>query len=328
MKSNLPLISVIVPNYNHEKYLKERLDSIFNQTYPNFEVILLDDCSTDNSRTIISEYANDERVSYCFFNGINTGNTFLQWNKGIELAKGDFIWIAESDDFCDSNFLEEVCKPLIENEEVVLSYCQSNRVDENGIVTGNWLDQTNDLDKDLFLRDFVFDGNEFIENFLIYRNVIPNASAVIFRKKDVLELGYLDVYKSFKYTGDWLFYLKLIVNKKISFVSPSLNNFRFHSESVISLGFNAESIKSRLAINLEIRNNLNDYLLQKKPVNLSKITKLNRIICRENKCKIALFNISNNNKIFGFIQLIKVFDIFLLRYNFIRKRIIKTQGIL
>jgi glycosyltransferase involved in cell wall biosynthesis len=324
---NFPLISVIVPNYNHGKYLGQRLESIFNQTYVNFEVILLDDCSTDNSRDLLSEYVKNSKVSHCVFNDINSGNTFAQWNKGIALAQGEYIWIAESDDFCELNFLEELIKPLLKDSDIVLAYCQSNRVDENGILRGNWINQTSDLDNDLFLKDFTLEGNEFVENFLIYRNVIPNASAVLFRKVAVLELGYLDVSKSFKYTGDWLFYLKLIVNKKISFVPSSLNNFRFHSESVISSRFDAESVKTRMAINLEIRNNFNDFLAHRKPKNLSEIVKLNNTICRQNKCRIALVNISNDDKIVGFIQLIGVFDIFLLRFNFIKNRVLKFMKV-
>ena len=79
-----PLVSIIVPNYNHALYLRERLDTIYNQTYPNFEVILLDDCSTDDSRDILEEYA--ERYSKntrILFNDVNSGSVFQQWNKGL-----------------------------------------------------------------------------------------------------------------------------------------------------------------------------------------------------------------------------------------------------
>jgi glycosyltransferase involved in cell wall biosynthesis len=78
-----PLVSIIVPNYNHEKFLKKRLDSIFNQTFQDFEVILMDDCSTDDSRIILSDYAKNSKVSHCIFNESNSGNTFKQWVKGL-----------------------------------------------------------------------------------------------------------------------------------------------------------------------------------------------------------------------------------------------------
>jgi glycosyltransferase involved in cell wall biosynthesis len=154
MNDKNPLISVIIPNFNHAKYIEQRLETVFNQTYLNFEVILLDDCSTDNSRDILSQYSQQPKVSHCVFNEKNTGNTFVQWRKGLQLAKGEYIWIAESDDFCELNFLEVVVKPLIENNEVFLSYCQSNKVNQEGIVTGNWIGHTDDLDSNFFCENF------------------------------------------------------------------------------------------------------------------------------------------------------------------------------
>src|SRR5437879_548872 len=78
--SNMPTVSVIVPNYNHARYLRRRIDSILAQTYRDFELILLDDGSTDESRSILSEYGNDPRVKI-ELNERNSGNTFKQWNK-------------------------------------------------------------------------------------------------------------------------------------------------------------------------------------------------------------------------------------------------------
>ena len=94
-------VSIIVPNYNHEKYLDERIQSILNQTYQDFEIIILDDCSTDNSKFVIEKFRNNEHVSHIVYNEQNSGSTFKQWERGFELAKGELIWIAESDDSCD-----------------------------------------------------------------------------------------------------------------------------------------------------------------------------------------------------------------------------------
>jgi glycosyltransferase involved in cell wall biosynthesis len=85
------MISVIVPNYNHAKFLKERIDSILNQTIQDFELIILDDCSTDNSREIIESYRQLPNVSI-FYNSKNSGSPFKQWKKGINRAKGKYIW--------------------------------------------------------------------------------------------------------------------------------------------------------------------------------------------------------------------------------------------
>lgn len=106
-------ISIIVPSYNHASYLEKRLESIFNQTYQNFEVILLDDASTDRSEEILNKYKVNSKVSHLIVNKENSGSPFKQWEKGVELAKGDYIWIAESDDFCEKQFLEILLKKWI-----------------------------------------------------------------------------------------------------------------------------------------------------------------------------------------------------------------------
>ncbi len=100
-----PSVSVIIPNYNHAPFLKERIDSVINQHYDNFEVIILDDCSKDNSREVIEQYRNHPKVKHIIYNEANSGSTFIQWHKGFRLAEGEYIWIAESDDVADLDFL-------------------------------------------------------------------------------------------------------------------------------------------------------------------------------------------------------------------------------
>ena len=126
---NEPLVSVIVPNYNHSAYLMSRIDSILAQDFDNFELILLDDCSTDNSRDILLKYQSDNRVTHIVFNEQNSGTTFKQWDKGLLLARGKYIWIAESDDFAEKNFLTETVTALEGNPDVVLAFTGSQMVD-------------------------------------------------------------------------------------------------------------------------------------------------------------------------------------------------------
>jgi len=120
---------VIVPNYNHARFLGRRLDSILGQTYRDFEIILLDDASTDGSAELCEQFA---RLHSCTFihNDKNSGSAFKQWNNGIGLASGRYVWIAESDDFADERFLEVMTGTLDRNPACGLAYCQSLRVDE------------------------------------------------------------------------------------------------------------------------------------------------------------------------------------------------------
>ena len=93
------LVSVIIPNYNHAAYLRQRIDSVLNQTYRNFEVVILDDCSSDHSREIIESYRESERVTKIIYGDKNSGSTFEKFERVISVESGEFIWIAESDDF-------------------------------------------------------------------------------------------------------------------------------------------------------------------------------------------------------------------------------------
>jgi glycosyltransferase involved in cell wall biosynthesis len=91
----------------HASFLEERINSILKQTYKNYEIILLDDKSTDNSIEIIKRYENNYHISHIKINKTNNGSPFIQWEKGFNLAEGELIWIAESDDSCDADFLKK-----------------------------------------------------------------------------------------------------------------------------------------------------------------------------------------------------------------------------
>jgi len=327
MMLELPLVTVIVPNYNHEKYLEHRLESILNQTYSNYEVILMDDCSTDNSLSILNKYKNHEKVTTCIFNESNTGNTFIQWAKGIQIAKGELIWIAETDDYCDAYFLEKLVQPFKNDSNVVLAYSQSNRVNEKGEITGSWITHTNDLDESLFLNDFIMDSNEFIEKFLIFKNVIPNSSAVIFKKEAVDLNQHFDIAQGFRYCGDWMFYFKFIVNKKIAFVADSLNNFRYHSTSVIAKAVQSENRITILDIDLAMRKVLMVYLSIHPVSNREKIQKRNELIKKNYIYEKAILLLRTGNRIKGFLLLVSVFDIFYKKYDFKKNIKIKIKKV-
>ncbi|WP_295200272.1 glycosyltransferase family 2 protein [uncultured Chryseobacterium sp.] len=224
-----PLVSVIIPNYNHEKFLPQRLQSVFEQTYDHFEVILLDDCSTDNSSRILQEYASHPKTSHIVINKENSGSPFAQWEKGIRLAKGDYIWIAESDDFAETSFLERLMPLFFKKENVGLVYSRSNNVDENGrFYDIFWPDS---LDEKRWQSSHYNEGKDEIRNFLKFRNTIPNASACIFRKQD-FDFSKM---KTMFYSGDWLFWTMILLTGNICFCSDVLNHFRFHDKTTRSL---------------------------------------------------------------------------------------------
>lgn len=223
----MPKVSIILPNYNHSKFLAQRLESIFNQTFQDFEVILLDDCSPDNSREILGHYRNHPKVSALIYNEINSGSTFKQWQKGISIASGDYVWLAESDDYCETNFLNELVPLLDKYADASIAYCQSVSVDEKNIVLYNWQKHTDIFQPNIWKNNFCIKGSDGILNFFIYRNVIPNASSVIFRKSAYENSTGIDTNKTLN--GDWLLWVKLLESNSLIFVAKELNYFRQHS---------------------------------------------------------------------------------------------------
>ena len=124
-----PLVSVIVPNYNHHLYLPERIESILLQEFQDFELILLDDCSPDDSVEIFERYRSNPKVSHICVNGQNSGSTFKQWEKGISLARGKYIWIAESDDSADPRLLGSIVNALERYPSAVVGFCSTVVID-------------------------------------------------------------------------------------------------------------------------------------------------------------------------------------------------------
>jgi glycosyltransferase involved in cell wall biosynthesis len=229
----MPKVSVIIPNYNHAPFLSTRIKSVLDQTFADIEVIILDDCSADNSKDIIDSFVNSGVPVSFIANVVNSGSPFIQWNKGVYLAKGEYVWIAESDDVADASLLEELVQKLDQNPKVALSYCQSYRLDAAGSMTGTWKDWTDDLDLNHFNTDFRMAGIDYVEQFLICKNTIPNASAVLFRRSVFEDVGGAN--GEFRTCGDWLLWLKVLLKYDVAFVAKPLNYFRFHPNSVISL---------------------------------------------------------------------------------------------
>lgn len=223
----MPKVSIIVPNYNHARFLHQRLESIFNQTYQDFEVILLDDCSTDDSRTILERYRNHSKVSTIVYNEQNSGSTFKQWEKGIRLSTREYVWIAESDDYCEPTFLSELVTKLDEYPNVGIAYCQSISVDSNTKYLNSWIDHTQVFVPNIWQNSFISNGLSAIKNLFIYRNVIPNASAAVIRKAAFEATTGLET--QMKLNGDWFLWIKILRKADLLFIAENLNYFRQHN---------------------------------------------------------------------------------------------------
>ena len=219
-------ISAIIPNYNHAAFLQQRIESVLQQSYSNFELIILDDASTDDSRKVIDQYRDHPLVTHIVFNDSNSGSTFSQWQRGISLASGKYVWLAESDDYADPRFLEECMAEFNRADGLELVYSDSIVVDDNNtIVHENLSFWTDEISSIKWNSSYTKNGREEILEALSRKNTIPNASAVVFKKiffKEVLD---------YKYCGDWLFWIKLLERGNVSFIKQPLNYFRSHGNT-------------------------------------------------------------------------------------------------
>lgn len=225
-----PRVTVIVPNYNHGAFLAQRLDSIYAQDYPAFDVILMDDCSTDDSRTILQDYAarHADRTTL-LLNDQNSGGAFFQWEKGITAATGDLIWIAESDDWADPGFLSALV-PFFRNEAVMLAYGRTLFMDQAGEREVWSMDHyLADLGAERWHRDWIEPAPAIVAEALAQRNIIPNVSSAVFRRPDSLDALGADRWRGLRTCGDWMFYLNIIRGGALAYTPAARNYYRQHA---------------------------------------------------------------------------------------------------
>ena len=229
-------ISVSIPNYNYARFLYQRLYSILSQKYKINELIILDDCSSDNSRAMIDEI--EEKLSpyikiQKIYNKKNSGSTFKQWKKSLEIMTSDYLWIAEADDYCKRNMVPSLMKYIEKDSEIQLAYVDTAFINTYGdIIMPTIKPEIDIMQTGHWDSDFINDGKEEIENYAFLNCTIANVSSVIFKRDD-----YTDIFNelvNYKQVGDYLFYLYVMEKGKIAFVNKPLNFYRVHGNNVTS----------------------------------------------------------------------------------------------
>jgi glycosyltransferase involved in cell wall biosynthesis len=225
-----PSATVIVPNYNHESFLPERLKSIFCQTIKNIQIVLLDDASTDNSASLLREKQLDPRVEL-IVNDKNSGFVFSQWAKGLSLALSDYIWVAESDDSCESHMLGALLSST-SHRDVAIAFARTEIIDDADShipdALAPYLGRFGRLNFD---RDFTMSGHDFVREGFGVLCAIVNASAAIIRRDLLLEA--LPHAQSFVMCGDWFVYLFCFTRGEVAYTTKAKNFFRRHATSTV-----------------------------------------------------------------------------------------------
>lgn len=231
-------VSVIIPNYNHAAFLAQRIESVLAQSHPPTEIILLDDASTDESRTVLEQYRDHPLVTQLIINEKNSGSPFQQWQKGLALAQYEWIWIAESDDRALPHFLEKAVSSIGNKPDAGIYYCNSELEPEY-----EQSQTTADICKKLLQQskwDTSYEEKGLVEikNALQYHSTIMNVSAVLFKKEPLQNA--LSAIKPFRYYGDWFIYIHILATYDIIY-EATVQNIFCRTEHSFSMQMNKQS---------------------------------------------------------------------------------------
>lgn len=249
----LPRVSVVVPNYNYERFIGDRLRQVLAQSFPVYELIVLDDASTDGSVAVIHEAvvgaATQVRV---VLNDHNSGSVFSQWRLGAQLSTGDLLWIAEADDVADPSFLASLV-PEFRKPGTVMAYSESRQLDAGGaVLADHYRDYVADIEARDWSRRYRATGIDEIEQCLAVRNTIPNVSAVLFDAATLRGvLAQADV-GELPTAGDWQVYLDVLQHGEIVFVPLPLNGHRRHQDSVVATGLGRRHLMEIMTVQARV----------------------------------------------------------------------------
>lgn len=212
------LISIIVPIYNSEKYLKECIESIINQTYKNIEVILINDGSTDASEDVCNEYAkNDNRIKIINIKNAGVSNAR---NVGIDSSKGNWIVFVDSDDWIEKDFCEKLYKEATQDKELDIICSGYKRI---------YSDKTEKINCNN--KKITYNAHQYLLKLLNVQNGYGFCHMKLIRKKCI---GHVRFNKNIKVGEDALFNMQLVKNtRKVIILGEALYNYRFNENSLV-----------------------------------------------------------------------------------------------
>ncbi|AFL85073.1 glycosyl transferase [Belliella baltica DSM 15883] len=220
------LVSVIITSFNQVQFLNERVKSVINQTFKDFEVIIIDDSSTDGSQEFLKSLKIKYPETKIILKNQNSKSPFGRWEEAFGLAQGELIWIAEGDDLVDKRFLSRLVSSF-ENKSIVVAHSRSFEF-RDSLDSKKLNDWWLSFDPFIWSKDFVMNGRELLINYGRFKCPIINVSSAVFRKSI---LSGIIIPKSYRYTGDWFFWGQILLKGKVAFVSEPLNYIRLHNNS-------------------------------------------------------------------------------------------------
>ena len=239
---NKPLVSVIVNCFNGEKYLKEALASVLNQSYENWEIIFWDNRSTDNSKNILNSFK-DSRIKYFFAEKHTT--LYQARNLAIKKSNGELLAFIDVDDIWEKNKLE-LQVPIFQNSKISLVY------------SNLWIAKQNLEKKKLFIKKESPSG-------FIYEKLLDDYNVgiitTVFRKSIIKDLEKI-FDERFSIIGDFDFFLKLAKSNYFHYINEPLAYYRIHKEN-FSTVFKEKEMQEFDTWLSENKNNINSEKLKK-----------------------------------------------------------------
>lgn len=220
-------VTAIVASYNHAEYLKERMDSLVNQTWKDLEILVIDDCSTDNSLEVLRPYTKYPQVKL-IENQKNSGWVKVS-NQGIEMATGEFIVFANCDDYCKEDQIEKLVAPFSVHNNLCAVFSRNTMVDEKSNVIGDDFEGREKSFKKLCSKDTFISGLQ-MSKFLFHSCVIPNLSQVLIKTSALKEVNGLSL--DFRACSDWDIFFKLAEKYDFYYLTEELNSFRQHKTTI------------------------------------------------------------------------------------------------
>jgi glycosyltransferase involved in cell wall biosynthesis len=231
-----PQVSAIVPNFNHARFLAERIESILAQTYPNVDILILDDCSTDESRAIIDLYCRNYpgRIR-TLYNEQNSGNVFKQWRKGIENTEGEIIWICESDDSCEPTFLEKLVT-YFRDRSVRIAFGRIQGIDQDGNLQKGLDEYREGAEPGIWAQSLIRPARQWFANGFGVNNVIANVGGSLWRRSSMQESVWREA-QTYSVVGDWFLYFHVAGGGQIAWEPEAISYFRRHNTNTSGASF-------------------------------------------------------------------------------------------
>lgn len=283
----MPKVSIIIPVYNTEKHLRECLNSVVNQTLKDIEIIIINDCSTDNSKSIINEYLNNyfSMIKY-IESGVHIGQGNAR-NIGISKATGDYIGFVDSDDFVDLNMYSDLYNAALNSNYPEIASGNIVRINEDG--------EKYCLDTCFLPRTTLV--NTSSDNFN-YLYLLPSCCDKIFRRDKIIT-RFLDV-KLWEDRG--FLYSNLFNSKTFLIVPKATYYYRIHHDYGVSSI--SRNINPDLLTIIEIANHIEDNIDNSCIAIHKKVLLTQLVICLKCINDILLWNIKRKDQ----IEIIRLFD--------------------